>query len=41
VLLAVALAASVACEAGSSQGAAPPNVSVTVGNPNRPVTLGT
>ena len=39
LLLVVVLAASVACEGGSSQVAPPPNVSVTVGNPNRPVTL--
>jgi phosphate transport system substrate-binding protein len=38
LLLAGALAASVACESGASQ-QAPPNVQVAVGNPGRPVTL--
>src|SRR5215471_4774575 len=39
LLLALALAASVACQGSSPQATAPPNASVTVGNPNRPVTL--
>jgi phosphate transport system substrate-binding protein len=39
LLLAVGLAASVACQGASTQATAPPNASVTVGNPNRPVTL--
>src|SRR5215469_3062196 len=39
LLVAVALAASVACQSGSGQSAAPPSVSLSVGNPGRPVTL--